>query len=105
MAQKLAALEKNPASKMTLKKIEFQLKRKELEMEMKFFEIEGALKLEYEKGGLDAEASDSVGHLSIGKPRRTKMFPVGSITQINPSTCTIIVSSVRKPGSTTIIPG
>ena len=33
------------------------------------------------------------------------MFPVGTITRINSPTCTIIVSSVQKPGSTTIIPG
>ena len=33
-AEKLAALEKKIASKLRLKKIEFQLKRKELEMEM-----------------------------------------------------------------------
>ena len=44
---------------MRLKKIEFELKRKELEMEMQLFEEEGALKLEYEKEALDARASDS----------------------------------------------
>ena len=44
---------------MRLKKIEFQLKRKELEMEMQLFEEEGALKLEYEKEAVDARASDS----------------------------------------------
>ena len=33
---------------MRLKKIEFELKRKELEMEMQLFEEEGALKLEYD---------------------------------------------------------
>ena len=43
---------------MKLKKIEFELKRKELEMEMQLFE-EGALKLEYEKEALDARAPDS----------------------------------------------
>ena len=57
-AEKLAALEKDFAAKMRLKKIEFELKRKELEMEMQLFE-EGALKLEYEKEALDARASDS----------------------------------------------
>ena len=58
-AEKLAALEKDFAAKMSLKKIEFELKRKELEMEMQLFEEEGALKLEYEKEALDARASDS----------------------------------------------
>ena len=58
-AEKLAALEKDFASKMRLKKIEFELQRKELEMEMQLFEEEGALKLEYEKEALDARASDS----------------------------------------------
>ena len=58
-AQKLAALEKDFASKMRLKKTEFELKRKELEMEMQLFEEEGELKLEYEKEALDARASDS----------------------------------------------
>ena len=58
-AEKLAALEKDFASKMRLKKIEFELKRKELEMEMQLFEEEGALKLEYEKEALDARAPDS----------------------------------------------
>ena len=43
---------------MRLKKIEFELKRKELEMEMQLLE-EGALKLEYEKEALDARASGS----------------------------------------------
>ena len=57
-AEKLAALEKDFASKMRLKKIEFELKRKELEMEMQLFEEEGALKLEYEKEALDARAPD-----------------------------------------------
>ena len=51
-AEKLAAL-----SKMRLKKIEFELKRKELEMEMQLFE--GELNLEYEKEALDARTSDS----------------------------------------------
>ena len=58
-AEKLAALEKDFATKMRLKKIEFELKRKELEMEMQLFEEEGALKLEYEKEAIDARASDS----------------------------------------------
>ena len=58
-AEKLAALEKDFASKMRLKKIEFELKRKELEMEMQLFEEEGAHKLEYEKEALDARAPDS----------------------------------------------
>ena len=58
-SEKLAALEKDFASKMRLKKIEFELKRKELEMEMQLFEEEGALKLEYEKEALDARATDS----------------------------------------------
>ena len=58
-AEKLAALEKEFASKLRLKKIKFELKRKELEMEMQLFEEEGALKLEYEKEALDARASDS----------------------------------------------
>ena len=58
-AEKLSALEKDFASKMRLKKIEFELKRKELEMEMQLFEEEGALKLEYEKEALDARAPDS----------------------------------------------
>ena len=58
-AEKLAALEKDFAAKMKLKKIEFELKRKELEMEMQLFEEEGALKLEYEKEALDARASNS----------------------------------------------
>ena len=58
-AEKHAALEKDFASKLRLKKIEFELKRKELEMEMQFFDEEGALKLEYEKEALDARASDS----------------------------------------------
>ena len=57
--EKLAALEKDFASKMRLKKNEFELKRKETEMEMQLFEEEGALKLEYEKEALDARASDS----------------------------------------------
>ena len=57
--EKLAALEKDFAAKMRLKKIEFELKRKELEMEIQLFEEEGALKLEYEKEALDARASDS----------------------------------------------
>ena len=43
---------------MRLKKIKFELKRKELEMEMQLFE-EDSLKLEYEKKALDARASDS----------------------------------------------
>ena len=96
-----------------MKKIEIKLKRKALEIEMQLFE-EGALKLEYEKEALDQEHQIlmkvqplvfEVDHNSIGKPRRTKMFPVGSITRINSPTCTIIVLSVQKPGSTTIIPG
>ena len=58
-AEKLAALEKDFASKMRLKKIEFELKRKELEMEMQLFEEEGALKLENEKEALDARAPES----------------------------------------------
>ena len=58
-AEKLAALEKDFASKMRLKKIEFDLKKKELEMAMQLFEEEGALKLEYEKEDLDAIDSDS----------------------------------------------
>ena len=58
-AEKLAALEKDFAAKMRLKKIEFELKRKELEMEIQHFEEEGALKLKYEKQALDARASDS----------------------------------------------
>ena len=58
-AEKLAALEKDFASKMSWKKIEFELKRKELEMEMQNFEEESALKLEHEKEALDARASDS----------------------------------------------
>ena len=83
-------------------------------MEMQLFEEEGALKLEYEKEALDARASIlmivqplvfKVEHHSTGKPRRIKMFPVGSITGINSPTCTIIVWSVRKRGSTTITPG
>ena len=57
-AEKLAALEKDFALKMRLKKTEFELKRKELEMEMQLFEEEGALKLEYEKEALDARAPD-----------------------------------------------
>ena len=44
---------------MRLKKIEFELKRKELEMEMQLFEEEGALKLEYAKEALDLRLSDS----------------------------------------------
>ena len=60
-AEKGALLKKDFASKMRLKKIEFELKRKELEMEMQLFEEEGALKLEYEKEALDARASDSDG--------------------------------------------
>ena len=113
-AEKFAALEKDFASKMRLKKTEFELKRKELEMEIQLFEEEGALKKEYKKEALDARASDSdesatpgiqIDHHSIGKPRRTKMFPVGSISRINSPTCTILVPRVRKPGSTTIIPG
>ena len=58
-AEKLAALEKDFASNLRLKKIEFELKRKELEMEMQLFEEEGALKLEYEKEVLDARAPES----------------------------------------------
>ena len=58
-AEKLAALEKDFAAKMMLKKIEFELKRKELEMEMQIFEEEDALKLEYKKEALYARASDS----------------------------------------------
>ena len=57
-AEKLAALEKDFASKMRLKKIELELKSKELEMEMQLFEEEGSLKVEYEKEVLDARASD-----------------------------------------------
>ena len=83
-------------------------------MEMRLFEEESALKLEYEKEALDARASDSDESAATSvrsrspfnwKTRKTKMFPVGSITRINSPTCTIIVSSVRKPGSTTIITG
>ena len=44
---------------MSLRKIDFEMKRKELDMEMQLFEKEGALKLEYEKEALDARASDS----------------------------------------------
>ena len=44
-AEKPAALEKD-CIKIRLKKIEFELKRKELEMEMQLFEEEGALKPE-----------------------------------------------------------
>ena len=58
-AEKLSALEKDFTSKTRLKKIEFELKRKELEMEMQLFEEEGALKLEYEKEALDARAPES----------------------------------------------
>ena len=58
-AEKHAVLEKDFASKMRLKKSEFELKRKELEMEMQLFKEEGALKLEYENEALDARASDS----------------------------------------------
>ena len=58
-AEKLAVLEKDFAEKIRLKKIEFELKRKELEMEKQLFEEEAALKLEYEKEALDARASDS----------------------------------------------
>ena len=58
-AEKLAALEKDFASKLRLKKIEFELKRKELELDVQLFEEEGALKLEYEKEALDARAPDS----------------------------------------------
>ena len=58
-AEKLAALEKDFAEKMRLKKIEFELKRKELEMEIQLFEEQDALKLEYEKEAIDARASDS----------------------------------------------
>ena len=58
-AEKLAALEKDFASKMRLKEIEFELKRKKLEIEIQFFEEEGALKLEYKKEALDARTSDS----------------------------------------------
>ena len=57
-AEKLAALEKDFAAKMRLKKIEFELKMRELEMEMQLFE-EGALKLEYKKEALDKRASGS----------------------------------------------
>ena len=49
-AEKLTALEKDFASKIRLKKIEIELKRKELETEMQLFEEEGALKLEYGHG-------------------------------------------------------
>ena len=59
VAEELAALEKVFASKMRLKKIEFEMKRKELETEVQFHEDEGALKLQYEKEALDARASDS----------------------------------------------
>ena len=44
---------------MRLKKIKFQLKRKELEKQMQIFEEEGALKLEYEKEALETRALDS----------------------------------------------
>ena len=90
---------------MRLKKIEFELKRKDLEMAMQLFEEEGALKLEYEKEALDARASDSDDSAAPSirfrspfnwKTRRTKLFPVDSITRTNSPTCTIIVSSVRK---------
>ena len=99
---------------MRLKKIEFELKKTELEMEMQLFEEEGALKLEYEKEALDAGASDSDDSAARSirirstfnwKTPKNKIIPVGSITRINSLTCTIIVSSVRKAGSTTIIPG
>ena len=45
-AENFAALEKNFASKMRLRKIEFELKRKEFEMGMQLFDDQGALKLE-----------------------------------------------------------
>ena len=64
-AEKLAALEKDFASKIRLKKIEFELKRKELEMEMQLFEKEGALKLEYDDSAAPSIRSRS--H-STGKP-------------------------------------
>ena len=78
-----------------------------------FEEEEGALKLNTREKLLTQEHQIlmivqplvfEVDHHSIGKPRRTKMFPVGSITRINSPTCMIIVSRLRKPGSTTIIP-
>ena len=46
-----------------------------------------------------------VDHHSIGKPQRTKMFLVCSIARTQSPTCATMVSSVQKPGSTTIIPG
>ena len=52
----IAALEKDFASKIRLKKVEIELKRRELEMEMKLFEEEGALKQEYEKETLEERA-------------------------------------------------
>ena len=58
-AEKLAAFEKYFASKMRLKKIEFELKRKELEMEIQVFQKKDALKPDYEKQALDAEPDDS----------------------------------------------
>ena len=112
-AEKLAALEKDFASKMRLKKIEFELKRKELEMEMQLFAEEGKnwktrkklLTQEHQILMIVQPLVFEVDHHSTGKHRRMKMFPFRSITRINSPTCTIMVSSVRKPGPTTIIPG
>ena len=56
---------------MRLKKIEFELKKKELELEMQLFEEEGALKLEYEKKALDARASDTDESAALSFRRRS----------------------------------
>ena len=93
-AEKHAALERDFAAKMRLKKIEFELNtRKKLSTQ----EHQILMKVQ--------PLLFEVDHHSIGKPRSRKMFPGGSITRTKSPTCTIIVSSVQKPGSTTIIPG
>ena len=79
-------------------------------MEMQLFEEEGALRLEYEKEALDARASDSddsaAPSIRSRSPFNWKTPKYKDVSGwLDNSGCTIIVSSVRKPGSTTIIPG
>ena len=105
-SEKLAALEKDFASKMRLKKIEFELKRKELEMEIQLLEEEDALKLEFETEALDAKASDSDDSeapsirsrspFNWKTPKNKDVSGWLNISRINSPTCTIIVWSVRR---------
>ena len=58
-AEKVAALEKDFSSNLLLKRIEFEMKRKELELELQVFEENGVLILEYQKEALDINDFDS----------------------------------------------